>query len=47
MKEDIAKLGDIDYLIQSFDDNHGLKEIILLGKNGGVRRLILDDENEG
>jgi hypothetical protein len=33
---------NLEYAIQSFDDNYDLSEIILIGKNKGVRRIILE-----
>lgn len=43
MKQDI---GDLSYLIESFEETYGLKEIILLGKDEGIRRIKLDDKKE-
>ena len=33
--------GDV---IESFERVEEIEEIILLGKNGGIRRIILEDE---
>lgn len=30
--------------IDGFEEEHGIEEVILLGKNGAIRRLILTEE---
>jgi len=43
MSEDKLK-ENIWKLIQEFDDEWILTEIILLGKEGGIRRLMISDD---
>jgi len=44
MSEDKLK-ESIWKLIQEFDDERTLTEIILLGEEGGIRRLMISDDD--
>ena len=43
---ELNNIDDLNYFAYEFDKIYDLKEIILLGREAGVRRIILSDDKK-
>jgi hypothetical protein len=39
-------MAEISEIVGEFDEEHGITDIILLGLDGSIRRIVLNEEGE-